>query len=165
MASPQIHTRPDLAAMQATLPTKAGPNPVDMQAAAQAGQQPYVEFDGVRFYLARQVDLFDLAELGEAIDGADANPMPALGVMNRCYREWITDYPALRARFRARYPGTDQAALEAWATLAQDIFAAVTARPTEAPASSSPGREPTSTSSKVAPGSPDPAWSPPASHG
>lgn len=146
MASPEM--RPDLAAMRDTLPAWTGPNPVDTQAAAQAGQQPYVEFDGTRWYIARQVDLFDLAELGEAVDQADRNPMPALGVMNRCFREWIADYPSLRARFRKCHPGTDQGALKAWATLAQDIFAAVTARPTEPPADSSAGHGSTSTSSR-----------------
>ena len=153
MASPTM--RPDLAAMQDTLPRKTGPSAVDMQSAAQAGQQPYVDFDGARWYLTgRRIDLFDLAELGEAIDGADTNPLHALAVINRCLRDWLADYPGLRTRFRARHDGVGEAAMEAWAALAQGIFAAVAARPTEAPEPSLAGREPTSTSSRDAAPSP-----------
>lgn len=148
MASP--HDRPDLAAMAATLPSRAGPTAVDLQAAAQrAGHRPYIEFDGARWYLARQVDLFDLAELGEAIDTAEANPLSALGTINRCLREWLADYPGLRGRFRTLHDGAGEAAMEAWAGLAQGVFAAVAARPTDPPADSSAGLESTSTSSKA----------------
>jgi hypothetical protein len=149
MASP-AHLRPDIAQMAESVPVRSGPSSVDMQAAAQrAVTAPYVEFDGSRWYLSHQPDMFDLADLGEAIDAADANPLAALGVINRCLREWLADYPALRARFRAVHGRrVDDAALTAWAELAQGIFEAVAARPTEAPASSSGGRASTSTSSK-----------------
>lgn len=144
-----LASRPDLAAMRDTIPTRSGTSPVDLQAAAQrVDAKPYVEFDGARWYLARSVDLFDLAELGEAIDAADSNPLSALGTINRCLREWLVDYPGLRARFRARHDGAGEAAMEAWAGLAQGVFSAVVARPTGAPDGSWPGRTSTSTSSK-----------------
>jgi hypothetical protein len=163
MASPNM--RPDLAAMASTLPTSAGPSSVDMQAAAiRANQKPYVEFDGARWYLAREPDLFDLAELGEAIDNADVNPLSALGTINRCLREWLADYPGLRTRFRAVHTDAGEAAMEAWAGLAQGVFAAVAARPTGPPADSSAGPGSTSTSSKDALPSPEQAWYPPPSH-
>jgi hypothetical protein len=147
--------RPDIAQMRATMPQKTGPSSVDLQAAAQrAGARPYVEFDGAHWYLARPVDLFDLAELGEAIDSAETNPLGALGVINRCLREWVADYAGLRARFRAQHADAGDAAMEAYAALAQGVFAAVTARPTETPADSSAGRSSTWTSSRDAEPSP-----------
>lgn len=141
--------RPDIAQMRATMPQKTGPTSVDLQAAAQrAGARPYVEFDSAHWYLARPVDLFDLAELGEAIDAAETNPLGALGAINRCLRDWLADYPGLRSRFRRLHPDAGEEAMEAYGTLAQGVFAAVTARPTVAPADSSGGPSSTSTSSK-----------------
>jgi hypothetical protein len=163
MASPQ---RPDLAVMQATLPTPSGPTSVDLQAAAQrAVDAPHLMFAGRRWTFVRTPDMFDLGELGEAIEGAEADPIGALGVISRCLRTWLADYPGLRAAFREQYPdGGGAAGMQAYARLAQDVFVAVTARPTEAPDDSSPGRSSTSTSSKAAPTSADPAWFPPPSH-
>lgn len=158
MASPQ---RPDLAAMQATLPAPAGPSSVDMQAAAQrAADRPYLEFDGARWYLTRVPDMFDLGELGEAIDGAEQNPVGSLGAINRILRSCLADYPGLRARFRRAGGGMDD-----YVKLATGLFEAAAARPTGAPADSSGGRTSTSTSSRDEPGSPDPAWFPPTGHG
>lgn len=153
MSAPE---RPDLAQMAASLPQRAGPSSVDMQAAAQrATEQPYVEYDGERWDLQRLPDMFDLGELGEAIDAADQNPIFALGAINRCLRQWLADYPGLRDRFRAAGGQMDD-----YVQLAQNIFVAVAARPTGAPGDSSPGREPTSTSSKA--DAPSPTWTPPA---
>lgn len=159
MASPQ---RPDLVAMQSTLPAaQAAPSSVDMQAAAQrAGTRPYLDYDGARWYLAQVPDMFDLGELGEAIDGAEQNPIGSLGAINRCLRSCLADYPGLRARFRTAGGGMDD-----YVALAVGLFEAATARPTGAPADSSDGRTSTSTSSKGELGSPDPAWFPPTGHG
>lgn len=158
MASPQ---RPDLIAMQATLPPAPGPSSVDMQAAAQrATAAPHLDYDGARWYLAHVPDMFDLGELGEAIDGAEQNPIGSLGAINRCLRSCLVDYPGLRSRFRAAGGGMGD-----YVTLAVGLFEAVASRPTEAPAGSSGGRMSTSTSSRDAELSPDPDRSPPVSHG
>lgn len=157
MAFPQ---RPDLAAMQHTLPAPAAPSSVDMQAAAvRAAERPHVDYDGARWYLARVPDMFDLGELGEAIDAAEQNPVGSLGAINRCLRECIADYPGLRARFRAT-----RGVLDDYVKLAVGLFEAAVARPTEAPAGSSGGRTSTSTSSTDGGLSPEPARFPPPSH-
>lgn len=164
MVSPN---RPDLAAMQHTFPQSTGPTSVDLQAAAQrAVDQPHITYEGRRYNLVRQLDTFDLAELGEAIDRAAADPMGALGAINQCLREWLDDYPGLRAQFRTRHTGgvTDEA-MEEYGRIAQDIFVASVARPTEAPAGSSGGRTSTLTSSKddapsTAPPVPAAVWPP-----
>lgn len=151
--------RPDLAAARATIPAPAGPSSVDMQAAAQrATEQPYVEFDGARWYMKRVPDMFDLGELGEAIEQAEQNPIYALAAINRCLRQWLADYPGIRARFRAKHTETNDSAMDDYMRIATGLFEAVTARPTEAPAGSSDGREPTSTSSKDASPSQPAAW-------
>jgi hypothetical protein len=150
MASPQ--QRPDLAAMQATLPAPTGPTSVDMQAAAQrATEAPHVDYDGARWYLTHVPDMFDLGELGEAIDQSETNPIQALAAINRTLRTCLADYPGLRARFRAADGRMDD-----YVRLATCLFEAAAARPTEAPAGSSDGRGPTSTSSKDDGGSPPP---------
>jgi hypothetical protein len=147
MASPQ---RPDIAAMQHTIPTPDRPNPVDLQAAAQqAVDRPHVDVAGRRFYFTRQLDMFDLAALGEAIELADESPIQAIGGINRCLRQWVDDYPGLVAAFRTVHTsGVTDEAMAAYGQLATDVFVALTARPTEAPAGSSDGRSQTSTSSK-----------------
>jgi hypothetical protein len=138
--------RPDLAAMQHAIPAP-GPNPVDIQAAAQrAADRPYLEFDGVRWYLARLPDMFDLGELGEAIDAAETNPVGALAAISRALRGCLADYPGLRERFRTAAGGQDD-----YVRLATGLYEAATARPTEAPVGSSDGRGQTSTSSKDEP--------------
>lgn len=146
--------RPDLAAARATIPAPAGPSSVDMQAAAQrATEQPYLEYDGARWYLSHVPDMFDLGELGEAIDQAENNPIFALAAINRSLRACLADYPGLRARFRTTAGDQDD-----YVRLATGLYEAAAARPTEAPANSSDGREPTSTSSKDAPPSQPAAW-------
>jgi hypothetical protein len=161
MASP--HQRPDLAEMAATLPTRAGPTAVDMQAAAVAaelaGQRPYITYDGARWYLDTVPDMFDLGELGEAIGESEANPIGAIAAINGCLRRWLADYPGLKARFRKA--GGD---MDAYVQIAVGLFEAVAARPTAAPDLSSAGRGPTSTSSPAASPSAETAWYPPPTH-
>lgn len=160
-------SRPDIEQMRSTLPTPDGPSSVQMQAAAQAGPRDdsigiaYVEYDGDRWYLSRLPDMFDLGELGEAIDQAEQNPIAALGAINRCLREWLFDYPGLRARFRRA--GGD---MDDYVRIATGLFEAVVARPTDPPADSSAGPTSTSTSSKdAAPSTEPPNPPPPAIHG
>lgn len=157
MASP---LRPDLAAMQHTIPAPAGPSAVDMQAAALAANaKPYLEYDGARWYLTTTPDMFELGELGEAIEAAETNPIGALAAINGCLRRWLADYPGLRARFRAA-GGT----MADYTRIAVGLFEATAARPTDRPADSSAGPESTSTSSKDAAPSPEQAWFPPPTH-
>jgi hypothetical protein len=93
------------------------------------------------------------------MDQAEQNPIAALGGINRFLRLWLADFDALRTAFRAKLAGQDMdAQMLAYGELAAALFESATARPTEAPAGTSDGRTPTSTSSKD--DSPSPALSP-----
>lgn len=164
MASPEpsnlAELRPDIAAMQTQIPVP-GPSSVDMQAAVQREEQPraYFTYDGQRYELNHAPDAFDLADLAEYMGVAQENPIAALGGINRCLRTWLVDFPSLRAAFRKRNAGLDvEGQMSEYGAISAALFEATTARPTEAPAGSSDGRTPTSTSSRD--GSPSPAASP-----
>jgi len=153
--------RPDIAAMQATIPTPDPRSSTRLQAAAQAAVgQPYVEVGGSRFFISGEPDLFDLAEVGETINRAEEGDLlPALGAANKILRRYLKDYPAFREVFRRAHPGgVTKDAVEALSRVLEQFMEAVTARPTEPPAGSSVGPSSTSTTSRDA--SPWPGPSP-----
>jgi hypothetical protein len=157
MASPPSNLaeiRPDIAAMQEQIP-QPGPNSVDMQADAHREKRPdigtgqYIEYAGQPFYLKHTPDAFDLADLAEYMEGAAAQPIRALGGINARLRLWFVDYEALRTTFREKNAGIDlERQMGEYGELASKLFETLAARPTEAPADTSTGRTPTSTSSK-----------------
>lgn len=167
MASPEpsnlAELRPDIAAMQAQIP-QPGPSPVGMQADAQreaddGDVRPYFEYAGRRFHLKHTPDALDLADLAEYMDQAVRSPVFALGGINRAFREWFADFDGWRAAFRQHNAGrTVEQQMTEYGTVASQLFEVTSARPTPAPAGSSDGRGPTSTSSKD--GSPSPDGSP-----
>lgn len=125
------------------------PSDAALQAAAQrATEAPHIVYGGRRYYFSRQLDMFDLAELGEAVEMSETQPMSAIGMINRLLRGWVTEYPQLVAEFRRNHKGVDDAAMGAFGQLASDVFVALTARPTQSPTDCSDGREQTSASSK-----------------
>jgi len=143
-----VTQRPDIALMQDTIPRPDPRSATRLQAAAQqADAKPAVEFAGRRFELSSVPDVFDLAELGEAVSAAEMNPLASLGEVARMLKTYVADYPALRAAFRAAGLVGD-AQLEAFAGLGMGLFEAVAGRPTEPAAGSSDGRSSTSTTSR-----------------
>jgi hypothetical protein len=161
MASPEpadlVALRPDIAAMRADMPQPAE-TAVGMQADAhrQTDQRPYFEYAGQRFHLKHTPDALDLADLAEYMDQAVQSPVFALGGINRAFRNWFADFDGWRATFREHNAGkTVEEQMQEYGAVATQLFEVTAARPTEAPADSSPGRTPTSTSSKDASLSPD----------
>jgi len=145
-----LPARPDITAMQATIPQPDPRSSTRLQAAAQmAAAEPYIEFGGSRFWISGRPDVFDMAEVGEAFTGLDDDAvLPALGAVNRLLRRYLKDYPGFRAKFRERHTSMSDEAVEAMAQVAQQFMEAVTARPTEPPAGSSAGPSSTSTTSR-----------------
>jgi hypothetical protein len=113
------------------------------------GTGQYIEYDGQPFYLKHTPDAFDLADLAEYMEGAADQPIRALGGINARLRLWFVDYEALRTAFREKNAGIDlERQMGEYGELASRLFETLAARPTEAPADTSTGRTPTSTSSK-----------------
>jgi hypothetical protein len=140
--------RPDIAAMQAGIPQPDPRSATRLQAAAQqADVEPSVEFAGRRFELSSVPDVFDLGDLGEAINAADTNPLGSLGEVNRILRTYVADYPGLRKAFRERGL-SGEAQVEAFAALGMGLFEALAGRPTEQPTDSSAGLSSTPTTSR-----------------
>jgi hypothetical protein len=156
----QAGQRPDLAAMRAMVPPPDPRSSTALQAEAQrAAARPYVEFGGVRYFLSGVPDLFDLADVGEAMQSVeDGNDLPALGAINRLLRRHLADYRGFRSAFRAAHPQADDDASEALVGVVHQFMEAATARPTAPSGHSSPGRSSTSTTSRDT--SPPPAPSP-----
>jgi hypothetical protein len=145
-----LDQRPDLAAMREMLPKPDPRSSVMLQAEAQrAAAQPYVEFNGTRYFLSGSPDLFDLAEVGEAMSELEGgNDLIALGAANRLLRRHLKDYRGFRAAFRERYPEASEEASEALVGVIRRFMEAATARPTGSSGDSSPGRSSTSTTSR-----------------
>jgi hypothetical protein len=145
--------RPDIAAMQATIPQPDPRSSTRLQAAAQmAVAQPYVEVGGSRFFISGEPDIFDLAEVGETINRAEEGDiLPALGAANKILRRHLKDYPEFRAKFRETHGSSGtEANVGALSAVLEQFMEAVTARPTEPPAGSSAGPSSTSTTSRDA---------------
>lgn len=149
--------RPDIAAMQETIPRPDPRSATRLQAEAQrVAGQPYVTFGGTRWYISGQPDVFDLAEVGETINRAEeGDVLPALGASNKILRRHLKDYIGFREKFRASFPTMSEQAMEALSGVLQQFMEAVSGNPTGEPAGSSDGRSSTSTTSKA--GSPSPA--------
>lgn len=142
--------RPDIAAMQASIPRPDPRSSTRLQAAAQtAAAEPFIEFGGSRFYVSGRPDVFDMAEVGEAFQALeDENALPALGAVNRLLRRFLRDYPGFRAKFREHHSSMSEEAVTAMGRVAQQFMEAVTGNPTDVPGSSSAGPSSTSTTSK-----------------
>lgn len=145
-----VDLRPDLAAMRAMVPEPDPRSSTALQAEAQrAAARPYVGFGGIRYYLSGVPDLFDLADVGEAMQSVeDGNDLPALGAINRLLRRYLADYRGFRTAFRAAHPQADDDASEALVGVVRQFMEAATARPTEPSGGSSPGQSSTSTTSR-----------------
>jgi hypothetical protein len=158
-----LSQRPDIAAMQESIPRPDPRSATRLQAEAhRAAGAPYVNFGGTRWYISGQPDVFDMAELGESFAVLDdGNWMPAFGMSNRILRRYLADYQGFRAKFREVHAtGMTEAAVQALADVAQEFMEAVTARPTGPPADSSAGPSSTSTTSRDGSPSPEPGTLP-----